>query len=95
MVAGLFLVERTTQGDNDDRNKVRAAVVNDDDGNTDAQIIQTVVDGLNAAQPAGGEKQYPDGYFDTVTQIGASPQGVLATDNDFLAFPREVASERT
>lgn len=97
MVAGLFLVERTTQGVNDDRNRVRAVIVHDDDAQTDAQKIQSVIDALNVAQPVetGGEPIYPDLYFDTVTQIGASPAGPLATIDDFLAYAPEVVSVRT
>ena len=95
MVAGLFLVERTVQGVNDDRNQVRSVVAHEDDAQTDAQIIAAVIANLNAATPTGdsassGEPVYPDGYFDTVTQIGASPAGPLVTDGDLIAFPPEV-----
>lgn len=100
MVAGLFLVERTSQGRNSDRNQVRAVVVNDDDAQTDAQIIATAIATLNTGAPTGdtfaaGEDSYPAGYFDTVVQIGAAPAGPLATDGDLLAYPVEVFSART
>lgn len=97
MVAGLFLVTRTSQGVNEDRNQVREVIVNDDDALTNAQIIQQAVDGLNTAQPVGADAEpvYPTGYFDTVVQIGASPAGPLATDNDFIAYAPEVASIKT
>lgn len=95
MVAGLFLVERTSQGRSDDRNLVRSVVVNEDDAQTDAQIIQAVIDTLNTNTATGdgfssGENVYPDGYFDTVTQIGASPAGPLAVDGELIAFTPEV-----
>ena len=98
MVAGVFLVERTSQGRSDDRNKVRQVVCNEDDAQTDAQIIQAVIDTLNAATPVGDsgptsngpENVYPDGYFDTVTQIGTNPQGPINTDGDLLAWPQSV-----
>lgn len=100
MVAGLFLVERTVQGESDDRNRVRQVVVHEDDGQTDAQIIAAVIATLNTATPTGdgfsaGENVYPAGYFDTVTQIGASPAGPLATDGDLFAFPSSVNSVTT
>lgn len=97
MVAGLFLVTRTAQGVSDDRNRVREVILNNDDGQTNAQHIQQAVDGLNTAQPVetGFEPVYPDGYFDTVVQIGATPAGPLATDNDFIAYAPEVASVKT
>lgn len=100
MVAGLFLVERTSQGRSDDRNRVRQVVVHEDDAQTDAQIIAAVIATLNTLTPTGdgfsaGESVYPDGYFDTVTQIGATPAGPLATDGDLFAYPPQVAAQTT
>ena len=97
MVAGLFLVERTSQGRSDDRNRVRAVVVHEDDAQTNAQIIAAAIATLNTAQPveSGAEAIYPTGYFDTVVQIGATPAGPLATDGDLLAYGPEVTSVRT
>ncbi len=94
MVAGLFLVTRNDQGVTNDRNQVREVIINDDDGLTDAQIIAQAVAGLNTshAVETGAEPAYPAGYFDTVVQIGASPAGVLATDNDYLAFAPRVSA---
>jgi hypothetical protein len=94
MVAGIFLVTRTTQGVNDDRNRVREVVVHEDDAQTAAQIIAAVIATLNTAQPVevGAEDIYPAGYFDTVVQIGASPVADLDTDGDLIAYaPRVVA----
>lgn len=97
MVAGLFRVTRTDQGVNDDRNKIREVIVHEDDAQSDAAIIVAVIATLNAAVPveSGAEAVYPAGYFDTVTQIGASPEGPLATDGDLLAYAPVVASELT
>ena len=97
MVAGLFYITRTDQGVNNDRNRVREVLLNNDDAETNAQHIQEAVDQLNAAQPVetGAEPVYPDGYFDTVVQVGATPAGVLATNHDFVAWPPEVASVKT
>lgn len=95
MVAGVFLVERTSQGRSDDRNQVRAVVVNEDDAQSDAVIIQAVIDTLNANTPTGdgfstGNDVYPDGYFDLVTQIGAAPAGPIAVDGELIAYTPEV-----
>lgn len=97
MVAGLFYITRTDQGVNNDRNRVREVIINNDDGDTDAQHITQAIASLNAAQPVetGAEDVYPAGYFDTVDQIGASPAGVLATNHDFIAWAPEVASVKT
>ena len=101
MAEGLFLVRRTTQGVNDDRNKVREVLINEDDGQTNAQIIQATIDALNAATPttggfSSGEKVYPDGYFDTVVDIDdLVTAGPLRTDGDFVAFPPRVVAVET
>jgi hypothetical protein len=99
MAEGLFLVRRTTQGVNDDRNRVREVLINEDDGQTDAQIITATIAALNAAQPVTSDGQgdviYPAGYFDTVVDIDdLVTSGPLRTDGDFIAFaPRVVAVE--
>ncbi len=92
MVAAIFLVTRTSQGVNDDRNRVREVVIFNDDGDSDALIIQNTVDALNTAQPVetDAEDVYPAFYFDAVEQIGASPAGFLDTEFDFLAFAPRV-----
>lgn len=97
MAAGIFLVTRTDQGVTNDRNRVREVIVHEDDAQTDAQIIAAVIASLNTATPVGdsitaGEPAYPDFYFDTVEQIGATPVASINTDGDFLAYaPRVVA----
>ena len=94
MAEALYLVRRTTTGEFDDRNRVREVLANQDDGQTDAQIIQAVIDALNAEQDVGdglpshdpaGENIYPDGYFDTVDDVSVST-GPVSTDGDFIAF---------
>ena len=97
MAEGLYLVRRTVQGVNDDRNRVREVLINEDDGQSDADIIIATVAALNAAQPVetGGEPIYHAGYFDTVVDIDdLVTSGPLRTDGDFIAFaPRVVAVE--
>ena len=101
MAAGLFLVTRTDQGVNNDRNLVREVIIHDDDGDTDAVIIAQCITQLNLLDPveskdgATPEAVYPAGYFDTVIQIGATPEGPLATINDMIAYPPEVGSNKT
>lgn len=98
MAEALFLVTRTAQGVNDDRNQVREVIINNDDGDTDAQIIAAAIAALNAAQPveSGAEAVYPAGYFDTVNEISdLVTAGVLRTDGDFLAFAPRVAAVTT
>lgn len=94
MVAGIFLVTRTDQGVSDDRNQVREVVIHNDDGDADALIIQNTVDALNTVNPVetGAANAYPDGYFDTVVQIGASPVANLAAEFDFVAYAPTVAN---
>jgi hypothetical protein len=92
MAEALFLVRRTSQGVNDDRNRVREVVINEDDAQTDAQIIAATVAALNAAQPvsSGGSDVYPAGYFDTVVALTTAV--TLGADGDFLAYPPRVAA---
>ncbi len=96
MAAAIFLVTRTVQGVNQDRNQVREVIVHEDDAQTDAQIIAALLTSMNATEPAGDPSgdfdQYPDGYFDTVVQIGASPVADLDTDGNYIAFTPRVAS---
>lgn len=88
MAAAIFLVTRTVQGVNDDRNQIREVVIHNDDGDTDALIIQNTVDALNTDAPVetGAEKVYPDGYFDTVVQVGATPVANLLAEFDYIAY---------
>ena len=97
MVAGLFLVTRTDQGVSSDRNLVREVIIHDDDGDTDAAIIAQCITQLNLlnAVETGAEAVYPDFYFDTVIQIGATPEGPLGTINDMIAYAPEVVSNKT
>ncbi len=100
MAEALYLVRRTSQGVNDDRNRVREVLVNSDDGQTDAQIMAALVILLNAAQPVetGGEDIYPVGYFDEVIDIddlSGTSEDNLRTDDDFIAFGPELFSVKT
>ena len=97
MAEGLFLVRRTSQDVNNDRNRVREVLINEDDAQSDAAIITATIAALNAAQPVetDAEPVYPAGYFDTVVDIDdLVTSGPLRTDGDFIAFaPRVVAVE--
>ena len=98
MAEALYLVTRTDQGVNDDRNLVREVIVNDDDGTTDANIIIATVALMNTAFPAesGAPDVYKEGYFDTVNELSdLVTTGVLRTDGDFLAFAPRVGSVTT
>lgn len=96
MAAAIFLVTRTAGGVNQDINQVREVIVHNDDGDSDALIIQNLIDIMNTTEPAGDPSgdfnQYPDGYFDTVEQIGATPVASINTEFDYLAFTARVAS---
>ena len=96
MAAAIFLVTRTVQGVNQDRNGIREVVVHEDDGQSDAAIIAALIASMNATEqagdPAGDFDQYPAGYFDTVVQIGATPVADLDTDGNYIAFAPRVAS---
>jgi hypothetical protein len=96
MAAAIYLVTRTIQGVNQDRNGIREVVVHEDDAQTDAQIITALIASMNATEqagdPAGDFDQYPAGYFDTVVQIGATPVADLDTDGNYIAFAPRVAS---
>ena len=96
MAAAIFLVTRTVSGVNQDINQVREVIVHEDDGQSDAAIIVALLANMNtveqAGDPAGDFNQYPDGYFDTVVQIGATPVADLSTDGDYLAYAPRVAA---
>ena len=93
MAAAIFLVTRTSQGVNEDRNQVREVIVHEDDGQSDADIITALLANMNAQEPVevGASAVYKAGYFDTVVQIGASPVADLSTDGDYLAYAPRVA----
>ncbi len=101
MAEALYLVRRTSQGVNDDRNRVREVLINEDDGQTNAQIITATIAALNANEPVetGAEDIYPAGYFDEVIDIddlsGTTDEDNLRTDGDFIAFGPEVTSVKT
>lgn len=93
MVAAIFLVTRTQQGVNDDRNLVREVIMHQDDGDSDAVIIAQAITGLNTQNPveSGASAVYQAGYFDTVVQIGGAPVANLAAEFDFIAYAPHVS----
>ena len=100
MAEGLFLLRRTSHAVSDDRNQVRSMLINNDDGDSDAVMIQAAVDALNANEPVetGAEKVYPDGYFDEVIDIddlSGTTEDNLRTDQDFITFGAEIAQVKT
>lgn len=99
MAEALFLVERTTQSDNDIRDGIKSVIINNDDADTNAQIIAAAIAAVNAALPAdagAASSKLPDGYFDTVNEVSdLVTAGDLRTDQDFLAFGAAVAEVRT
>ena len=101
MVDAIFLVKRNSQGVTNDRNLIREVLIFNDDQDADALIIQNTVDALNLADPvesndgANPEPVYPDFYFDTVVQVGASPAGPFDTEFDFLAYAPAVLELET
>ena len=97
MVEQLFLVERTDRPDNDVRDGIKTVIINNDDADTDAQIITAAILAVNTALPvdADAEAKIPAGYFDTVSPLTPLSAGPLATDLDILVHKAEVASTRT
>ena len=99
MVAALFLVTRTVSN-NEDKDGIRQVVINNDDGDADAVIAANAATAVNNDQPATtdavntSEKLKSD-YFDTVVQIGSTPAGPLATDQDFIAVGDSVSEVLT
>ena len=93
MAEGLFLVERTSNmGDNNKRDAITAVVINNDDGDTDAQHIAAAVLAVNGDFPpeSGFEDKIPAGYFDTVREISDLTSGPLATALDHIVFTQKV-----
>lgn len=91
MAEGLYLVERTGIQDMNDVDAIRAVLINNDDGDTDAEIITAAELAVNTA---GGN--LPAGYFDTVNLVSdLVTTGDLRTAQDFIAFPAAVKELRT
>ena len=94
MAEALYLVERTTAVDGNDIDGVRSVLINNDDGDADADIIIAAVAALNAASGATGK--FPAGYLDTVNEVSdLVTAGDLRTDQDFIAFPEKVVQVRS
>lgn len=98
MAEHLYLIRRTTHM-NDERNRVRDILINNDDGDSDAVKIQNAVDAMNTAQPRdGGSPTYPDGYFDfvlDVTELSGTGQDNLRTVGGFITWGPEIATRLT
>ena len=111
MAEHLYLVRRlstATGGDpqprkTGDRNGLRQCLFNNDDGDSDAVIMQNLIDALNAVTPTGdfhtpGDNAYPDGYFDEVldvSDLSGTGEDNLRTPGDFIALGPEVVSVTT
>ena len=95
MAQALHIITRTVQGVNDDRNLVREVIMNLDNADSDAVNLVAAVTAMNLLAPveSGAEAVYPAGYFDTITEFGLTPSGILGTDLDILAYAPRVAAE--
>lgn len=81
MAEALYMVSKANADDPQQPiiNGIHVALVNSDDGGTDAQIIsEATAKCVSAGHPL------PSGYFDTVTAIGDLTNGPLPTDEDTL-----------
>lgn len=100
MAEGLVYLTRTSQGVNDDRNRVRSMLMNTELTDSNAVIIADAVTLLNAALGAEADAAdvYPAGYFDTVVDISdlsGTGETNLRSDLDFIAWAEEVATVKT
>ncbi len=100
MAVGLVYLTRTTQGVNDDRNRIRSMIMNTELTDTDAVIIADAVTLLNAALGAEADAPapYPAGYFDTVidvSDLSGTGETNLRSDLDFIAWAEEIATVKT
>jgi len=94
MAEALYLVERTSAVNGNDIDEVRAVLINNDDGDTDAAIITAAIAACNTA--SGSTGKFPAGYFDTVNKVSdLATAGDLRTDGDFIAFREKVLEVRT
>jgi hypothetical protein len=83
MAAGIFLVSKAGSEDPNQTyvNNIHAAIVNADDGDTDATIIAEAV-----AAAVGLGHPLRDEYFDTVEQLGVPTSGIMTTDLDAIVL---------
>jgi hypothetical protein len=85
MAAALYYVTKSDAGNPahtyiDD---IRGAIVNADDGGSDAV---TIAEAIATAVAAG--HPLPDGYFDTVELLGLPTGGIMDTDEDAIILTR-------
>lgn len=85
MAAGIFYVSKLNAANPTYKyiNDVHAMIVNADDGDSDAVIIAEAI----TAGVALGHK-LPDGYFNTVEQLGVPTSGIMTTDLDAIVLLR-------
>jgi len=86
MAEAIYLVTKTLTGGETLVGKVRAVVINKDDGQTDPQIIADAVAQMNTLYSAD---PVPTGYFDTVTKISDLSSGPLKDNKDCYVFTPE------
>jgi hypothetical protein len=93
MADAIYLVRRTNQGVNDDRNLVRDVLIFNDNGDNEATVIANTIVALNTANPveAGVDDVYPAGYFQSATAVGLTPSAFFTSEFDFLAFTPAVS----
>ena len=90
MVASIFLVQKANaESPNltivDD---IHAVIINADDASTDAVNIAEA----EATVQAAGHP-IPDGYFDTIQQLGVPTGGIMTTDEDAIIILRRTTTE--
>lgn len=89
MAEALYLVTKSdSAGGTMTVNGVRACLINNDDGQTDAQIKASAIGRLNSYYDASGPAPtpFPDLYFDTVTKVSDLSSGPLKDNADCYVF---------
>lgn len=83
MAAGIFLVSKTDAANPAYKyiNDIQAAIVNADDGDSDATIIAEAI-----AAAVGLGHKLPASYFTTVEQLGVPTSGIMTTDLDAIVL---------
>lgn len=91
MAETLYLVTRSAGAHAAARiNGVTAVLINNDSGQTTAQILAAATAQVNAGNLGGvtleGPTIYPSSYFDTVTAVSDLTSGPLKDNNDCYVF---------
>lgn len=90
MAAQLYLVQKANADSPSETviNDLHCMIINADDGSTDAvNIAEAVATAREAGHPI------PDGYFDTIQQIGAPTGGIMDTNEDAIIILRRTTTE--